>query len=157
MAEARAGLETRVPPLVILVFCAALIWLAPDISQMAPLTIPFAAPLAIGLGLAGGAIAIEAIARFVRARTTVDPRDPAKAARLVTDGIYRFTRNPMYLGMALFLGAFSVWRADLLGLLAAPMFVAYIDRFQIVPEERALGELFGGAYSDWCARVRRWI
>jgi protein-S-isoprenylcysteine O-methyltransferase Ste14 len=55
------------------------------------------------------------------------------------------------------LAAFSIWQADPLGLFAAPVYVAYIDRFQIVPEERALGRLFGDAYADWCRHVRRWV
>ncbi len=157
MATARFGLETRIPPLVVLALCAALIWFGPVISGSVPLVIPFAGPAAAALGIAGAAIAIDAVVRFVGARTTVDPRDPDKAARLVTDGAYHFTRNPMYLGKAMLLAAFSIWQADPLGLLAGPVYVAYIDRFQIVPEERALGSLFGAAYADWCRRVRRWI
>ena len=157
MSAARFGLETRIPPLAILTLCAALVWFGPAISGSVPLVIPFAGPAAAALGIAGTAIAVDAVTRFVGARTTFDPRDPDKAARLVTDGAYRFTRNPMYLGKAMLLAAFSIWQADPLGLLAAPVYVAYIDRFQIVPEERALGRLFGDAYADWCRHVRRWI
>jgi protein-S-isoprenylcysteine O-methyltransferase Ste14 len=94
---------------------------------------------------------------FVQARTTVDPTHPANASTLVTGGVYRFTRNPMYLGDMVMLVAWGLYLSNPIALAAAWLFVAYIDRFQIRAEERALHSLFGGVYEDFCARVRRWV
>ncbi|MNJ74873.1 hypothetical protein D3C77_718740 [compost metagenome] len=87
----------------------------------------------------------------------VNPLKPASASALVTSGIYRVTRNPMYLGFALVLAAWTVFLASPFTLLGIAAFVLYIDRFQILPEERALHQLFGEAMDEYCARVRRWI
>jgi protein-S-isoprenylcysteine O-methyltransferase Ste14 len=75
----------------------------------------------------------------------------------VVDGLYRFTRNPMYLGMLCILLGFAIRFGNLMGLLAVAAFVASITITQIKPEERALGLIFGDAYRDYCRRVRRWI
>ena len=147
----------RIPPLVVLALAALIVWFAPVLSGATALDIPMGSALAAGLAAAGLATGIAAVVGFRRAGTTVDPRNPDKTTQLVTGGIYRFTRNPMYVGMALLLSALAVARADTLGFLAVPLFIAFIDRFQIVPEERALRAHFGDAYADWCRRVRRWI
>jgi protein-S-isoprenylcysteine O-methyltransferase Ste14 len=94
---------------------------------------------------------------FRRAHTTVDPLHPEKASRLVTGGIYRVSRNPMYLGFAIFLLAWAVFLASPWMLLGVPAFMAFIGRLQIQPEERALESLFGEEYRDYKARVRRWL
>ncbi len=154
---ADTGIETRVPPLVVLALAASFVWLAPEISGGAPLEIPFGQALAAVLAVAGTALAVVAVAGFRRAGTTVDPRYPDRTNQLVTGGVYRYTRNPMYVGMAMLLAAFAMARADILGFLAVPAFVFYIDRFQIVPEERALRAHFGDAYAQWSGRVRRWL
>jgi protein-S-isoprenylcysteine O-methyltransferase Ste14 len=154
---AAAGIEMRIPPLVVLALAALIVWFAPVLSGATALDIPMGSALAAGLAAAGLATGIAAVVGFRRAGTTVDPRNPDKTTQLVTGGIYRFTRNPMYVGMALLLSALAVARADTLGFLAVPLFIAFIDRFQIVPEERALRAHFGDAYADWCRRVRRWI
>ncbi|MBL8832301.1 MAG: isoprenylcysteine carboxylmethyltransferase family protein [Rhodospirillales bacterium] len=154
---AGSRIETRVPPLVVLALAASFVWLAPDISGAPPLEIPFGGALAAMLAVAGAALAFVAVAGFRRAGTTVDPRYPDRTNALVTAGVYAHTRNPMYVGMAMLLAAFAIVRGDLLGLVAVPAFVAYIDRFQIVPEERALQAQFGDAYAEWCRRVRRWL
>ena len=76
---------------------------------------------------------------------------------MVTNGIYGFTRNPMYLGLALILLGLAVFLASPWALLGPVGFVAFITRFQIRPEERALQARFGAAYTAYCARVRRWV
>jgi protein-S-isoprenylcysteine O-methyltransferase Ste14 len=94
---------------------------------------------------------------FRRARTTVDPLHPHKASQLVTGGIYRVSRNPMYLGFAILLLAWAVLLASPWMLLGVPAFMLYIQRFQILPEERVLADLFGSEFATYCARVRRWL
>lgn len=94
---------------------------------------------------------------FRRARTTVDPLSPGRATVLVERGVYRWTRNPMHLGMALVLLGVALDRASVPGLLLVGVSCAYVTRFQIVPEERALLGIFGEPYEAHLRRVRRWI
>ena len=105
----------------------------------------------------GFAVAVSGILRFRRHRTTANPMSPDAASAIVTDGIYRITRNPMYLGFALALTGWALALAHALAALVVPVFVAYITRFQIMPEERALASKFGPAYLEYLTRVRRWI
>lgn len=109
-----------------------------------------AAGLGLWLWLDGAAMA-----RFKRAGTPAIPFKPSTA--LVTSGVYRFTRNPMYLGMACaYLGlAFAfdvVWALPIL-----PLVIIAIDRLVIAREEPYLERKFGSAYSDYRGRVRRWL
>jgi len=107
--------------------------------------------------LAGVSLDFSGLVAFVRRHTTVNPLCPQRSSALVTTGVYRFTRNPMYLGMAGLLCAWAVWQAALLPWVAPVLFVAYITRFQIRPEERVLTGLFGAAYTGYTQRVRRWL
>ena len=85
------------------------------------------------------------------------PRAPERSSRLVTGGVYRFSRNPMYLALALFLLAWALWLGNGAALVWPALFAAYLTRFQIVPEERALAAKFGQEYAQYCRRVRRWF
>lgn len=118
---------------------------------------PLRAPLAVGVATIALAIELAAAWRFVRVRTTVNPLAPERSARLVVDGPNRYSRNPMYVGQALLLFGWALWLAHPLALLSWPVFPAYIARFQILPEERALAARFGDAYAAYRARVRRWL
>ena len=97
------------------------------------------------------------MASFRRARTTVNPLKPESASALVISGIYRHTRNPMYLGFAIILLGWCVLLGSAWAVLGVAGFVLYIGRFQIRPEERALRELFGAEFDAFCSRVRRWV
>lgn len=109
------------------------------------------------LGLVGLAFDLAGLLAFRSHRTTVNPLSPHKASALVTGGVYRITRNPMYVGMAFLLLAWAVHLSALLPLLGPVLFVLYITRFQIQPEERVLQQLFGEAYTDYRRAVRRWL
>lgn len=148
--------ENRVPPLVAGI-CALLMWLSA--SQLPTVEAPLIWRLVGSLVLLVGGVGIclAGVVRFHQAKTTVNPLKPASASVLVTSGIYRMTRNPMYLGFAVVLVAWAVFLASPFALLGVAAFVLYINRFQILPEERALHRLFGEALNEYCARVRRWI
>ena len=150
------ALDTRIPPPVVALIVALLMWNA---SAWWPLLdLPaWRTPLALGLVAVGAAFDLSGLWAFHRARTTVNPMKPGKTSSLVSGGVYRISRNPMYVGLALFLCAGAVMLWSPLALLGPPVFVAYISRFQIAPEERVLRERFGEAYVDYCARVRRWL
>jgi protein-S-isoprenylcysteine O-methyltransferase Ste14 len=136
---------------------ALLAWLA---ARAAPqLAFDFPGRIALCLLLAGAAIAVglAGVIEFRRARTTVNPLQPERAAALVTGGIYRHTRNPMYVAVAALLLSWGLWLGNALGPLAVVLFVAWMDRLQIPPEERALATLFGAQFERYRRDVRRWL
>lgn len=152
------ALEHKIPPPLVALSCAAVVYgLSVWLPQLT-LDWPGRSLVTALVALCGLACDAAGIWAFRRHRTTVNPLSPHKASAVVQDGIYRFTRNPMYVGMALLLTAWSVWLGQPLGLLVVlPLFAAYITRFQIQPEERALQAKFGADYIAYMARVRRWL
>jgi protein-S-isoprenylcysteine O-methyltransferase Ste14 len=150
-------LELKVPPDVVALALAGVMWL---VSRVTP---SLAVPLAYRVLVAGvlfiAAIALVATARavFARAGTTFNPTDPDRSSHLVTAGVYRLSRNPMYLGTLLALLAVAALLSNPFSLILSAAFVAYMDRFQIAPEERVLGAKFGPAYDAYADRVRRWL
>ncbi len=151
------SLELRVPPVVVVLVIAALMAVVADRLSGVVFELPggvYLAVLCVALGLA---LILSGVQRFRRAATTVDPRYPERSRELVVVGVYRVTRNPMYLGMLLVLAGLSVHLANPVTLLGLPIFVLYMNRFQILPEERALTAQFGEPYRDYCREVRRWL
>lgn len=151
------ALELRVPPPVVaLLLGAVMAWLAPQTPALDwhPL---LRMGLALLLVMAGGGFDLAGLLAFRRQRTTVNPLRPDKTSVLVTGGVYRISRNPMYMGMALFLLAWAVWLGALGAFMGPVAFVAWISRFQIQPEERVLAEHFGQAFADYKRQVRRWL
>lgn len=151
------SLETKVPPPAVAVAAALIIW---GISRLTPqVEMPSSVRIVASLALVvvGVVLAVAGILSFRRARTTVHPTRPEEASSLVCTGVYRFTRNPMYLGLLLVLVAWAVFLSSPWALLGAAAFVLYLSRFQIAPEERALSKLFGNEYASYKASVRRWL
>jgi len=109
------------------------------------------------LVIAGLGFDLLGLLAFFGSRTTINPMRPDQASALVTGGIYRLTRNPMYVGMTCLLSAWAVQLAALPAWLGPLAFVLYITRFQILPEERALAARFGAEFTDYASRVRRWL
>lgn len=107
-----------------------------------------------GLGVL---VILISVIQFFITKTTVDPLNPKKTSNLVTNGVYKFTRNPMYLGMLLFLLAFGLKLGNAFNTLIAAGFVSYMNRFQIKPEEEVLREMFGKEYNIYCKLTRRWF
>lgn len=132
---------------------AALAWALPRAS----LAIPARVPVGVALALAGLAICGAGVASFRRAGTTVNPMTPEASSALVETGIYAYTRNPMYLGFATLLAGWAVALSNGASLALLPLFVLYLDRYQIRPEERALAPLFGDAFAAYANRVRRCV
>jgi protein-S-isoprenylcysteine O-methyltransferase Ste14 len=155
--QTRSALALKVPPLALALATAALMALLAGVSPWFEVTIPARTAAAVVLVLAGCAFAAAAIAAFRRARTTVNPLAPARASVLVDSGVYRVSRNPMYLGVALILLGWALWLAHLLALALVPAFVVYIDRLQIVAEEQALAQRFGAKFAAYRASTRRWL
>lgn len=150
-------LELKIPPPVVAALAAGGMW---GIAALAPLVDAPAAirvPVAVVLALMGVALDLSGLIAFRRSKTTVNPMKPDKAAALVCSGVYRLTRNPMYVGLAFVLVAWAVYLSCAWALLGPAAFVLYMNRFQIQPEERALSALFGSRYEDYRSGVRRWL
>ena len=151
------SLDLKVPPPLVALLVAIAMWgisLGP-FSWEAPPLMRMAGALAIAA--VGAAFSVGGVIAFRRAKTTVNPMKPEAASSLVSSGVYRATRNPMYVGLLLVLVAWAVFLSSFLALLGPLAFIAYIGRFQITPEERVLSALFGAEYSAYKARVRRWL
>jgi len=128
-------------------------WLLPALT----FDLLYATLAAVLVGSAGVAIALAGVLQFRRARTTVNPLQPSAASALVIRGVYKWTRNPMYLGMALVLLGWAIYLSSLAAAAVLPVFVAYLNRFQIAPEERALQARFGDEFARYRNTVRRWF
>ena len=150
-------LEARVPPPVVMLLAAAVIWGLRRAFPEMGVFIPGRRAIYWTLLALGLLVAVAGIEAFRRARTTVNPMKPDTASALVTGGIYRITRNPMYVGDVLILLAVVVFFSNPLGLAGVVLFVAWMNLLQIPAEERALHARFGEAYDAYRARVRRWI
>ena len=121
------------------------------------LLLPARRAVALGLVVAGAVISALGVVSFRRAGTTVNPIKPETAGSLVVSGIYRRTRNPMYLGFLLGLAGWAVFLSNALAFIFLPVFVLYLNRFQISREERALASVFGKDFAAYQSKVRRWL
>lgn len=131
----------------------AALWLPPVLA------LPEGLRIALSLALAGIGLGFDILGllAFRKAKTTINPLQPERSTQIVSTGVYRVTRNPMYLGMALMLLGLAVYLASPWALLGPLAFATYLTRFQIRPEEQALTARFGAAYTTYCAQVRRWL
>ncbi|REL35362.1 isoprenylcysteine carboxylmethyltransferase family protein [Thalassotalea euphylliae] len=154
-------LELKIPPVLLVVISLLLMWfthqLLPHFTVTFSFTSDYGVQLAGALLLLGALVIFAGIYAFRKAQTTVNPMTPSDASSLVKTGIYRITRNPMYLGFLLMLIAYAVYLQHPFTLVWCGVFVGYMTQFQIKPEERMLNQLFGEPYHEYCEQVRRWI
>ena len=150
-------LETRIPPPVVMLAMGALAWLGATHVPSANVHVPWREGVIALLVVLGLALNLGPKVLFQRAGTTINPLHPAQSTRLVAAGVYRYTRNPMYVGQAVLLLAWVAWLENAASLLALPLFVAYLTRFQILPEERALAARFPDEFAALRAKARRWL
>lgn len=150
-------LDTRIPPPVWTIGLGVAQWLLagrPDYCRRPGPTRFFIAGIA---GTVSAGVGIAAVTEFVRRGTTVHPGEPEHASVLVTDRIYRYTRNPMYLALTGALVTNAAWLGSVRAVVPIPALTAVLTAFQIVPEERALLRRFGRSYADYRSHVPRWI
>lgn len=150
-------LELKIPPVVLGAFIAALMWIASSAASPFAFVIPARSLCTAVLVLTGVIISGLGVVSFRRAGTTVNPFKPGSSFVLVDSGIYRLTRNPMYLGFFLGLLGWAVFLSNIVAFLLLPAFIIYMNRFQIEPEEKALAVTFGQPFVAYKARVRRWL
>lgn len=150
-------LELRVPPPVVTAVAALLMWLVaipfPSLDLDFPARYEVAAVFLALAALTVGA----ALFGFRKAGTTINPMTPEASSALVVRGVYRLTRNPMYLALLAVLVGWAYVVANVAALVMLPLFMLYLNRFQIGPEERALAARFGADYERYRRSVRRWL
>lgn len=150
-------LKLKIPPAVVTIFFASIMWLMDNYIHFDGTD--FSAPLwlAISLFVVGGIIGLVGLVQFYRESTSINPHKPDNASSLVDSGIYQFSRNPMYIALLLILISYGFHLGDILAILILPLFVLYMNYFQIIPEEEALQQKFGEEFEKYRSKVRRWI
>jgi len=151
------SLENKIPPPLVTLFIAASMWWLSTITSTILLTGAVKMCLVLGFILTGVFFALSGIISFRQAKTTVNPLKPETASTLVTTGIYQFTRNPMYLALVFFLLAWASYLGSAWGIILIVVYMIYMQRFQIVPEERALTVLFNDEFIAYKKKVRTWL
>lgn len=147
----------RIPPPVLAVTIAVTTLIVSRyVSPIWPGNYPMSG-LALVLVLLGTGIDLSAKRLFIKHGTTVNPMTPGAVTAFVETGLYRWSRNPMYLGRLLQLLALSLYLASSVGLICVALFIIYLDRTQIPAEERALAGHFPVEFTRYSSRVRRWI
>ncbi|MEP4891293.1 MAG: isoprenylcysteine carboxylmethyltransferase family protein [Aliiglaciecola sp.] len=152
-------MKLTIPPLIVVISTGSLMQVSAIVWPFAQFNITNSIHLILTalLGLGGACIAFFGVFEFRKANTTVDPRNPHKSQRLVDTGIYKFSRNPMYLGFLCLILCWWLLLKNFTSFIFIPIFIIYINQYQIKPEEDALNKKFGRLYSEYCKRVRRWI
>ncbi len=145
------------PPPGVVALTATMMWLTGQQAGGWSVVFSGQRPLALLMLLTALVAMLLAVWQLHRARTTVLPFNPGNSSSLVTGGIFRYSRNPIYLGDLLLLLAWALWIGNFLSLLWLPLFIGYMNKVQIAAEEKALAAKFGADYLDYCHRVRRWL
>ena len=151
------AIELKVPPPLVALFAGLVMWLASRVVAPFEASTPLRTAAGIAFGIVGFSFVVAGFFSFRQARTTINPTKPMATSSLVTAGVYRHTRNPMYLGLLFVLLGWAAYLGNPAAFLFLPLFVLYINRFQIAPEERALSLLFGEEFAAYKVQVRRWI
>jgi protein-S-isoprenylcysteine O-methyltransferase Ste14 len=141
------------PPLVAVLFIVLAYFLGRFVPlPLAPLVLQYTG---LALTFAGFLLGIGAFLEFRKARTTLNPHGSTK--QLVTSGIYRFTRNPIYLGFLLMVIGLPLNSGLYWGILLAPFYMLTMYSLVIKREEVYLERKFKGQYTNYISRVRRWL
>ena len=151
-------MHLKIPPPLVALIGILLIFLSKDYVLILYLHPHLQNTLSLLFLIFGFVIIFLATKEFKKSETTVNPMKPETSTRLVTSGVFKYTRNPMYLGLASILLASCFYFSSLLGIIVyVPLFIFYITVFQIIPEEESMKTIFNDEYLDYCSKVRRWI
>ncbi|MGE0496768.1 MAG: isoprenylcysteine carboxylmethyltransferase family protein [Ramlibacter sp.] len=151
------SLKLKVPPPVVALAIAALMWFMSRAVQPMEVSTSIRLTLALVVAGTGVILGVAAMRTFSRAGTTVNPMKPQATTVLVTHGVYRFSRNPMYVSLLFYLVGFALFLTNWASPVGLALFIIYMNRFQIAPEERVLETRFGAEFDAYRRRVRRWI
>ena len=147
-------LKTKIPPPIVTLLCIGIIYLFENKIEYSQHDFKAIGIIFLILGLI---IIFLAVLKFIKIKTTVDPTRPHKTSNLVISGIYKITRNPMYLGMLFLIMAYTIYTNNVVGSITIPIFIFYINKFQIEPEEIEMRKKFGESFENYCKKVNRWI
>ena len=150
-------LELTIPPLVVWLVIAGAMFVVAYSAPSLSFRLAGSSVIALALVALGGGVAFAGVIAFRAKRTTVNPLTPGASSTVVSSGVYRVSRNPMYLGFLLALAGWAVYLSNAGAVLLLPAFFAYMTQFQIKPEERALLAKFGSEFGQYMSRVRRWL
>lgn len=150
-------MKLKIPPAILTLIFGSAMWFSYQYIAIDLLEIDSSPWFALALLSIGGLFGLLGLIQFYNNSTSIDPHKPDKASHLVTDGIYSISRNPMYVALVLFLASWGFYLGNLLMLLLLPLFVGYMNRYQIIPEEEVMTEKFGDEYLNYKSEVRRWL
>lgn len=151
------ALNNKVPPVILLLFFSLIVWWISSFSALEKTNPIILQALSLSTLIIALIFSISGIVSFRFAKTTANPLKPETASSLVNTGIYRISRNPMYVGFGFFILSLSIYFASPLSLLSLIVFVLYMTEFQIKPEEKSLDDLFGEEFKSYKRNVRRWL
>ena len=148
-------MSNKIPPPIVTLFFGLCIYLSrPYFPEFSFSILNSLSTISFVLGIA---VFATAVSSFKRQNTTVNPISIEKASSLVVNGVFKYSRNPMYLGM-LFILLGLTFKFNLIGgLLFTSLFMIFISKFQIKPEEAAMEKLFDQEWKDYIKNVRRWL
>ena len=148
-------MKTKIPPPILALIMIGSIYLSSLL--IVPITFNYQGSLSVLVLIMGLACVLPSFRLFARYKTTITPLKPSDATALVTEGMYRYSRNPMYLGLLLLTISSTIWFGTWLGIIINIVFIFLINFLQIIPEEEALLTIFGEEYEEYKKNVRRWI
>ena len=148
-------MKTKIPPPILALVMIVLIYLSSFFIESTKFN--YQGSLSVLVLILGLACAIPSFKLFARYKTTISPLKPSDTTVLVTEGMYRYSRNPMYLGLLLLTISSTIWFGTWFGIIINMLFIFLINFLQIIPEEEALLEIFGEEYEEYKKNVRRWI
>jgi len=148
-------MKTRIPPPILALLMIGLVYLSSLL--IGSVSFDYQASLSVLLVIVGLSCALPSFRLFARNKTTISPFTPSETSVLITEGMYRYSRNPMYLGLLLLIIAATIWFGTWFGIVISLIFILLINILQIIPEEEALLQIFGEEYLEYKKKVRRWI
>ena len=148
-------MKTKIPLPILALLMIGLVYLSSLLINS--VRVDYQASLSVLLVIVGLSCALPSFRLFARKKTTISPFTPSETSVLLTEGMYRYSRNPMYLGLLLLIIAATIWFGTWFGIIISLFFILLINILQIIPEEEALLQIFGEEYLEYKKKVRRWI
>ena len=149
------NLETKIPPPIVAIISGVIISASSTIIN--PFEFYGAKLIAMLFLILSFSLIVISIRKFNHSETSINPMTPKAATKLLSTGVYAVSRNPMYLGLVGILCGISIILGSWFSFLVIPIFVFYINKYQIIPEERAMKALFKDEYLSYCDEVKRWF
>ena len=150
-------MKLKVPPALLFIVFVLIMRVTDQLFSYEIIASPYQQMVAYIVFGVGVIIGLLGVFEFRRRSTTVNPHKPENTSELVTSGIYQISRNPMYLGLLMGLVAVAIRLGNVSSMLLLPVFVWYMNVFQIKPEEEVMEEKFGQNFIRYMNTTRRWI